>query len=219
MFVDYGATLEQWLAIKRSGANRANGSRSDEDEWFAIWDILFPGRAHPLTPHALYPEVVQFMQDAFRMFTEQGHLDAIADHTLPESSPPGTRALLLGNMTYYYEIYINWVGQLENAARQAGPLTQVQMPLLSLPSLPAPNPDDNYNSAGSNTGNPHVVPPQSLPLRGSLAPLGWPTFADAGPHADPAPLQANPHGSVDANAGPGGADVIDEDYLYLPRAP
>jgi hypothetical protein len=220
---DYpGATPEQWLAIAASGVNRANGSRrftfhNDEDEWFAIWDILFPlpGRARPEIPHALYTEAVQFTRDALGMFIEQGHLGAIADHTLPESSHPGYRAFLLGNMTYYYRIFIDYVEQLENLAPagQSGPQPPIQMPTPPLPSLAA----RSYNTAGSNTGNPYVVPSQSLPLRGSFGPPAGPTFADAGHAAGPAPLQANPHTSVDADADPGGVDVIDEEYLSLPR--
>jgi hypothetical protein len=155
-----GATPEQWLAIRDSGANRANGRsrhtfHSDEDEWFTIWDILFPGRARPLTPHVQCSEEVQFMRDTLRMFVEQGQPDAIADYTLPESSSPEHRALLVQMIPFYFGIYIDWVELAVNAAGQSGPQTRIQMPMRPIPSPhagPAPLQANQHESVELDAG-------------------------------------------------------------------
>jgi len=215
-----GATAEQWLEIGRSGANRANGRKrntfhSDEDEWFNIWGILFPERARPLDPHARHPDGVQFTRDAHRMYLEQGYPAAIAHHTLGETAHPDTHALLRQMISYYNGVFIRFMEELEilAATGRSAPQNPILMPLPPLPTLAASSPDQY---AGSNTGNPHVMAPQSLPLR---EPPAGPTVADAGPHTGPTPLQANPHASVGVNAGPEDVDVFNEPYLYPPGVP
>jgi hypothetical protein len=211
--VDYnlvypGATGDQWLEIKVKGAERANGKNrrtphSDEDEWFTIWDILFPETPRPLNPHALHPGEVQFLLDATRIYQEQDYPAVIARHLLGETANPDTHAFVQQIFSVFNYGFIGFVERLATAPRTPIPMQLPPIPMLplppmlplqpipmpSFPSLAAPSPDQY---AGSNTGNPHVVPPQRLPLRGLL--------------------QASPHASIGVNAG--AEDVDDEDGFY-----
>ena len=149
------------------------------------------------------------------MYQEQGYPAAIAHHTLGETAHPDTHALLRQMISYYNGVFIRFMEELEilAATGRSAPQNPILMPLPPLPTLAASSPDQY---AGSNTGNPHVMAPQSLPLR---EPPAGPTVVDAGPHTGPTPLQANPHASVGVNAGPEDVDVFDEPYLYPPGVP
>ncbi|PMD40225.1 hypothetical protein L207DRAFT_582447 [Hyaloscypha variabilis F] len=121
-----GATPEQWAEILAGGRNRANsrahGNRgraihTDEDEWFYIWDILFPGTAHPPSPYVQHSDVVQIMLDSCSIFLEQGPAEAIVNHLLPEDTSPELRVQLHQNISFVINSFVNFVNQREVHAR------------------------------------------------------------------------------------------------------
>lgn len=123
-----GATPEQWRDILASGRNRANsrahGNRgrathTDEDEWFFIWDILFPGTARPPSPYVQHSDVVQIMLDSRSIFLEQGPAEEIVDYLLPSDTRPEGRVLFHHNISFIIDKYIDFINQREVQSRVA----------------------------------------------------------------------------------------------------
>jgi hypothetical protein len=136
-----GATPDQVDGISKSGRNRVNnraqGNRArvthtDEDEWFFIWDTLFPGTARPSSPYVQYSDVVQFMRDSRSMFLEQGHAEEIVNQLLPDDASPAQRARLYQNISLILDSFVNFTNQREVHSRVASNL-QSRNPILDPP--------------------------------------------------------------------------------------
>ncbi|KAI1850803.1 hypothetical protein JX265_013366 [Neoarthrinium moseri] len=93
-----GMTLEQQPQLSR----RSNSRLSPEDQWFAIWDILFPGRPRPMSPY----------QDDFINITDHNnYLQEFLGSRMPEIVQGEFQEL--GNPTHIgYDQVLHVVGRI-----------------------------------------------------------------------------------------------------------
>jgi len=180
-----GATPEQWADISAGGRSRANsrahGNRgrathTDKDEWFNIWDILFPGTAHPPSPYVQYSEVVQIMLDASIIFLERGPAEEIVNNLLLEDTSPELQAQLRQNIELIINSFINFINHSEIDSRAASN-SQSRSPAQDAPEpqIPAYSP---------------LSQPQRSRQPPSLAGSSLATYADSNPLNEPGPAVA-----------------------------
>ncbi|KAH6995413.1 hypothetical protein EDB80DRAFT_877282 [Ilyonectria destructans] len=63
-----------------------NRAGSEEDSWFALWDILFPNRKRPFSPHLVVADIQEEFPQGIVSMTP-GHVDLAEDESISTSSP------------------------------------------------------------------------------------------------------------------------------------
>jgi hypothetical protein len=160
----------------RAHGNRGRATHTDEDEWFNIWDTLFPGTARPLSPYVQHSDVVQTMLDAGRMFMEQGPAEEIVNILLPEHTSPQLQVQFRQNIRFIIDSFVNFVNQREIQSRAASN-SQGRNPVLDTPEpqIPAYSP---------------LSQPQRSQQPPSLAGSSLATYADSNALNEPGPAMA-----------------------------
>lgn len=147
-----GITRMQSRAISK----KSDRNLGEEDQWFTIWDILFPGSARPASAY-VDSELSEEMNSFQEYWTNRGHdilmdeLDSNGMWSLtPDEREAQGRQILAGGLNLIYE---QWTGLRRNAF--LAPADQSMMASPPLANTPASSrshiPDVNHQEHATNS--------------------------------------------------------------------